>query len=63
MSNFSVRTVPADGPAPLGAGASAGTVMAKVGSRIYMGLALKGLKGTPFVSVIDFHLFCQFFYI
>ena len=44
ISNFSVSPVPADGLAPLGAGASAGTAMTEFGSRICMGPALKGLS-------------------
>ena len=43
MSTFVVSTVPADGLAPSGARLSAGTVMSKPGSQIYMELALKEL--------------------
>ena len=44
MSNFSVSTVPVDALVPIGARASAGTVMTKFKSHIYMGPALQGLK-------------------
>ena len=44
MFIFPVITVPTDGLAPSGARASAGTVITKVGSRKYTGLALKGFE-------------------
>ena len=46
MSKFWVITVSADGPAPLGAGPSAGTVMTKFQSYIKMGPALEELDYT-----------------
>ena len=43
MPNFVVITVPADALAPVGARASAGIVMTKLGSLMYKVLALKEL--------------------
>ena len=43
ISNFAISTVPADGPAPLGARSSAGTVMTKFGSCISTAAALEWL--------------------
>ena len=43
MSNFVVRTVPVDGPAPLVAGTSAGTVVTSSRFRIYTTQAHEGL--------------------
>ena len=42
MFNLGVLTVPADGPALLGAGPSAGTVMTMFRLSIYVGPALEG---------------------
>ena len=44
MLKFSVNTVSADGLAPWGARPSAGTVMTKFGSCIYMGPTIEGLE-------------------
>ena len=44
MFNFLVIIVPADGLAPLGAKASADTVIVKFGSHVLMKLALKRSK-------------------
>ena len=41
---FNISTVPVDGLAPLGARASAVTVLAELGTPIYTGPAFKGLK-------------------
>ena len=43
MTNIVVSTVPATGPAPLGAGTYAGTAMAKLASSIFTNPALEVL--------------------
>ena len=53
MSNFVGCTAPADGLAPSGARASAGTVMTRFGSLIHMGPTLEGITHLGLKKMAD----------